>query len=81
MFELKYKVRVPFKKWLGVYASRSLISSLKCKRRRLLRVNSMSIKNALNDSLYTGRSLRTDFNNSFVSLTIEFQEPPIHGLD
>ena len=41
----------------------------------------MSIKNVLNDSWYTGRSLSTDFNDHFVSLAIDSQEPPIHGLD
>ena len=81
MFGLKYKGRVPIKKWLGVNASRSLISSLKGKRGRLLRVNSTSIKNVLNNSSYTVQSLRTDFNDRFVSLTIDYQEPPIHELD
>ena len=80
-FGLKSKGRVPIKIWLGVNASRSLISSLKGKRGRLLKVNSTSIKNVLNDSSYTGRSLRTDFNDRFVSLTTDSQEAPIYGLD
>ena len=78
---LKYKGCVPIKKWLGVNASRSLISLLKGKRGRLSRINSKLIKNVLNDALYTGQSWRTDFNDCFVSLTIDSQEPPIHGLD
>ena len=57
------------------------MSSLKGRRERLLRVNSTSIKNILNDSSYTGRSLRNDFNDRFVSLAIYSQEPPIHELD
>ena len=78
---MKYKGLVPIKKWLGVNASRSLISSLKGKRGWLLRVNSTSIKNVLNDSSYSGRSLRTDFKDCFPSLTMDSQEAPIHGLD
>ena len=46
-----------------------------------MRTNSTSIKNVLNDSSYTGRSLRIDFNDRFVTLTIDSQETPIHGLD
>ena len=34
----------------------------------LLRVNSTLIKNNLNDSLYIGRSLSTDFNNPLVRI-------------
>ena len=81
MFGLKYKGRVPIKKWLDVNSSRSLMSSLKGRRGRLLRVNSTSNKNFLNDSLYTGQSLSTDFNDRFVILTIDSQERPIHELD
>ena len=40
----------------------------------------MTIKNVLNDSLYTGLSLGTDFNDRLVSLTIDSQEFPIHVL-
>ena len=46
----------------------------------LLRVNSTFIINALDDPSYTGRSLSTNFNDLLVSLIIESQEPPIHGL-
>ena len=55
--------------------------SLKGRGRRLLRVNSTSIKNVLNDSSYTGRSLSTNFNDHLVNLTIDSQEHPIHSLD
>ena len=65
---------------MGVNASRSFISSLKGKRGWLLKVNSTSIKNVLNDSSYTGRYLRTDFNDRFLSLTIDSQGFPIQGL-
>ena len=66
---------------MGVNASRSLISSLRGKRGWLLKVYSTSIKNVLNDSSYTGQYLRTDFNDRFLSLTIDSQGPPIQVLD
>ena len=81
MFGLKYKGCVPIKRWLDVNASRSLMSSLKGRRGLLLRVNSTPVKNILNDSSYSGRSFTTDFNDYFVSFTIDSQELPIHGLD
>ena len=81
MFGLKCKCCVPIKKWSRVNTSRSLMLSLKGRRERLLTVNSTSIKNVLDDSSYTGQSLRAEFNDRFVSLTIDSQEPPIHGLD
>ena len=31
--------------------------------------------------MYTEHSLSTDFNDCLVSLTVDSQEPPIHGLD
>ena len=78
---LKCKGCVPIKKRLHVNSSRSLTSLLKGKRGWLSRINSTLIKNVLNDSLYTGQSWRTDFNDCLVSLTTDSQEPPIHGLD
>ena len=74
MFGLKYKGCVPIKKWLSVNATESLMSSLKGRRGRLLRVNLTLIKNVLNDSSYTERSLSTDFNDCFISLTIDSQQ-------
>ena len=55
--------------------------SLKCRRGKMLRETSTLIKNVLNDYLYTEHSLSTDFNDCLVSLTVDSQEPPIHGLD
>ena len=81
MFGLKYKDCVWIKKWLAVNASQSLMWSRKVRRGRLLKVHSTLIKNVLNDSSYTGRSLRTDFNDRFLSFTINSQEPPIYKLD
>ena len=46
-----------------------------------MKVNSTSIKNVLHDSFYSGQSLSTDFNDCFVSFTIDVQEHPIHRLD